>query len=173
MQCLKRREVHLHLPHGNVAELWKKVLNLVASNPIMTRFPCPMKMNPEGQWIWTTCLYLIRSKSWCTILFPQWRRAFLDGFVLQAWTFDPSWESKNKSRFQRAFKMSPAEGDEEDPSRSILSTEHCNPSLPRRQQLLHISRLSPAHGRGVGPFQSLCDSVVSALRTFLNKSLQF
>lgn len=70
MQYLKRREVHLHLPHGNMAELWKRVLNLLASNPIMTRFPCPKKMNPEGQWIWTTCLYVIRSKSWCTILFP-------------------------------------------------------------------------------------------------------
>lgn len=70
MQYLKRREIHLHLPHGNMAELWKRVLNLVASNPIMTGFPCQMKMNPEGQWIWTTCLCLIRSKSWCTILFP-------------------------------------------------------------------------------------------------------
>lgn len=33
-------------------------------------FHAQKKRNPEGQWIWTTCLYLIRSKSWCTILFP-------------------------------------------------------------------------------------------------------
>lgn len=32
MQYLKRREVHLHLPHGNLAEVWKRAFNLLTSN---------------------------------------------------------------------------------------------------------------------------------------------